>query len=89
MVTGDEIEPAVAAASTREIVEYGMEVSVEAEALDMVDATAKQELIPGDLGAVAPPPAPRVVTAAPTEPTPGPPPRAPPWGPRPVDTPRG
>ena len=42
----------------------------------MVDATAKQELIPVDLSAAAPPPAPRIVTAPSMEPTLGPPPRA-------------
>ena len=59
----DDIEAAVAAASPHYIVEHGMDVGVEAEALDMMGAPAKQERIPVDLGAVAPPLAPRVVTA--------------------------
>ena len=70
----DDIEAAVAAASPHYIVEHGMDVGVEAEALDMMGAPAKQELIPVDLDAVVPPPAPRVVTTQPIEPTSGPPP---------------
>ena len=73
----DDIEAAVAAASPHDIVEHGIDVGVEAEALYMMGAPAKQELIPVDLGAVASPPAPRVVTAQLIEPPPVPPPRLP------------
>ena len=56
-----DIEALVAAASPQDIVDHRMDVGVEAEALDMMGAPATQELIPVDLAAVAPPPAPHVV----------------------------
>ena len=75
-VHGHEREPAVAAVCPQGLFEHGMGVGGEAEGLDVVDATAKQDRRPVDLSEVAPPPAPRVVAALSTEPIPGPPPRA-------------